>query len=223
MQELGLELMLLFHSTSYEVTVKRNTPSRLLKSSATAKDLGVFRARDFVAAGYTREYLRRLVGRDEVRQLGRGLYASATFDGDQNQSLIEAALKVPRGVICLLSALQFHRIGTQSPHQVWLAIPRGTNFPRSGKQPFRFCQFSAPAHSFGVQEHQLTGGTIRVFSPAKTVADCFKYRNKYGLDVAVEALRDGWRAKKFTMNELVAAAEVCRVRRVIQPYLEMLT
>ena len=74
-----------------------------------------------------------------------------------------------------------------------------------------------------MQEHQLTGGTIRVFSPAKTVADCFKYRNKYGLDVAVEALRDGWRAKKFTMNELVAAAEVCRVRRVIQPYLEMLT
>ena len=202
---------------------KRNTSSRLLKSSVTAKDLGVFRARDFVAAGYSREYLRRLVGRGEVRQIGRGLYASTAFDGDQNQSLLEAAIKVPRGVVCLLSALQFHRIGTQAPHQVWLALPRGTNFPRREEPSFCFCQFSKSSHAFGVQEHQLTGGTIRVFSPAKTVADCFKYRNKYGLDVAIEALRDGWRAKKFTMNELVAAADVCRVRRVIQPYLEMLT
>ena len=192
-------------------------------SSATARDLGIFRARDFVAAGYSREYLRRLVGRDEVRQLGRGLYASAAFDGDQHQSMIEASVKVPRGVVCLLSALQFHRIGTQSPHQVWLAVPRGTNFPRGEEQPFRFCEFSKDSHAFGVQEHTLTGGTIRVYSPAKTVADCFKYRNKYGLDVAVEALREGWRVKKFTLSELLAAAEVCRVRRIIQPYMEMLT
>lgn len=195
----------------------------MLQSSDAARDLGVFRARDFVAAGYSREYLRRLVGRDEVRQLGRGLYASATFDGDQNQSLLEAALKVPRGVVCLLSALQFHRIGTQSPRQVWLAVPRGTNFPRGEEHPFQFCEYSKDSHAFGIQDHKLTGGMIRIFSPAKTVADCFKYRNKYGLDVAVEALRDGWRGKKFTLNELVAAAEVCRVRRVIQPYLEMLT
>ena len=201
----------------------RNTATRLNKASSAAGGLGVFRARDFVVAGYPREYLRRLVRRGEVRQLGRGLYASATFDGDNNQTLVEAAKKVPRGVVCLTSALQFHQIGTQSPHQVWLALPRGTNFPRAGEMPFRFCKFSEASHAFGVQEHKLPGGTVRIFSPAKTVADCFKYRNKYGLDVAVEALREGWRSRSFTMNELVAAAEVCRVRRVIQPYLEMLT
>lgn len=201
---------------------KRNNATQLLKASETANGLGIFRARDFVAAGYSREYLRRLVSREEVRQLKRGLYASAAFDGDHNQSLVEAAKMMPRGVVCLISALQFHQIGTQSPHQVWLAVPRGTNFPRAGELPLRFCVFSKASHAFGVQEHRLAGGSIRVFSPAKTVADCFKYRNKYGLDIAVEALRDGWRERKFTMDELTAAADVCRVRQVIQPYLEML-
>ena len=176
-----------------------------------------------VAAGYPREYLRRLVSQERVRQLSRGLYASAGFDGDQNQSLVEAAKRVPRGVVCLVSALQFHGIGTQAPHQIWLALPRGSNRPRGVSLPLRFAKFSGPAYSFGVEEHALTGGTVRVYSPAKTVADCFKYRQKYGLDVAVEALREAWRAKKFTIKELAAAAAVCRVSRVMQPYLEMLT
>jgi predicted transcriptional regulator of viral defense system len=158
-----------------------------------------------------------------VRRLGRGLYASVNFDGDHHLSLVEAAKRVPRGVVCLISALQFHRIGTQAPHQVWLALPRATNFPRSGNPPFRFCKFSQASYAFGVGEHALPGGPVRIYSPAKTVADCFKYRNKYGLDVAVEALREGWREKKFTMSELTKAAAVCRVSRVLQPYLEMLT
>ena len=134
---------------------------------------------------------------------------------------MQAAKRVPRGVVCLASALRYHEIGTQAPHQVWLALPRGTSPPRTGN--IRFCQFSEACYAFGIEEHKLSGGTIRVYSPAKTVADCFKYRNKYGLDVALEALRDGWREKKFTMRELNAAAEVCRVRRVLRPYLEMLT
>jgi predicted transcriptional regulator of viral defense system len=202
--------------------MNRNIGTRLKQAGDYANTLGVFRARDMVAAGYSREYLRRLVEREQVRQLGRGLYASANFDGDHNLSLVEAAKKVPRGVVCLISALQFHQIGTQSPRQVWLALPRGTNFPRGGQFPFRFCKFSKASHAFGVEQHALPGGTVRIYSPAKTVADCFKYRHKYGLDVAVEALREGWREKKFTMNELTAAATVCRVRRVLQPYLEML-
>jgi predicted transcriptional regulator of viral defense system len=176
-----------------------------------------------VLAGYPREYLRRLVAQKQVRQLGRGLYASANFDGDQNQSLVEASKRVPRGIVCLFSALQFHGIGTQSPHQVWLALPRGTNRPRGNSRSLRFCQFSGRAYSFGVEEHSVAGGTVRAYSPAKTVADCFKYRRKYGLDVAVEALREGWRGKKVSMKDLAAAAEVCRVSRVMQPYLEMLT
>jgi predicted transcriptional regulator of viral defense system len=158
-----------------------------------------------------------------VQQLGRGLYASVNFDGDHNLSLVRAAKQVPYGVVCLVSALQFHRIGTQSPHQVWLALSRGSNFPRTGKGLFRFCKFSAASYAFGIEKRALPGGTVRVYSPAKTVADCFKYRNKYGLDVAVEALRDGWKEKKFTMTELTNAAAVCRVSRVIQPYLEMLS
>ena len=220
---IGLETVLRFHTINGEVKTKRNTGTQLLKAGNYVRSLGVFRARDIVAAGYSREYLRRLVGQEQVRQLGRGLYASVNFDGDHNLSLVEAAKRVPRGVVCLISALQFHRIGTQSPHQVWLALPRGTNFPSSGNLPFRFCKFSTASYSLGVQEHSLPGGMVRIYSPAKTVADCFKYRHKYGLDVAVEALRDGWREKKFTMKELSTAAAVCRVSRVIQPYLEMLT
>ena len=222
-RHIGLESVLRIHTISGEVKTERNTNTRLKKAGDLAVSLGVFRARDLVAAGYSREYLRRLVGREQVRQLGRGLYASINFDGDHNISLVEAVKRVPRGVVCLISALQFHRIGTQSPHQVWLALPRGTNFPRSGELPLRFCKFSQAAYAFGVEDHSLPGGLVRVYSPAKTVADCFKYRHKYGLDVAVEALRDGWREKKFTMNELTAAAAVCRVGRVLQPYLEMLT
>lgn len=203
--------------------IERNIGTRFKEAGDYARNLGIFRARDMVAAGYPREYLRRLVGREQVRQLGRGLYASASYDGDHHLSLVEAAKRVPRGVVCLASALQFHGIGTQSPHQVWLALPRGSNFPRIDDLPLRFCKFSQVSYSFGVQEHSLSGGTVRVYSPAKTVADCFKYRNKYGLDVAVEALREGWRERKFTMKELTAAAVVCRVSRVMQPYLEMLT
>jgi predicted transcriptional regulator of viral defense system len=222
-RRIRLETLLRYHTLNKEVKRKRNTGTQLLKARNYVRGLGVFRARDIVAAGYSREYLRRLVGQEQVRQLGRGLYAPVNFDGDHNLSLVEAAKRVPRGVVCLISALQFHRIGTQSPHQVWLALPRDTNFPSSENRPFRFCKFSKASYSFGVEEHSLPGGTVRIYSPAKTVADCFKYRHKYGLDVAVEALREGWREKKFTMNELTKAAAVCRVGRVIQPYLEMLT
>lgn len=198
-------------------------PPRLKAANDYASRLGVFRARDMVAAGYSREYLRRLVLQEQVLQLGRGLYSSAGFEGDEHQSLVAAAKRVPRSVVCLLSALRFHEIGTQSPHQVWLALPRGTNRPRVVDLPLLFCKFSGDAYSFGVQEHVLAGGTVRVYSPAKTVADCFKYRQKYGIDVAVEALREGWRGRKFSMQDLIKAAAVCRVSKVIRPYLEMLT
>jgi predicted transcriptional regulator of viral defense system len=218
-----LESLLRIHTISEEVKIERNTTTLLKAAGDHASTLGVFRARDMVMAGYSREYLRRLVTQEKVRQLGRGLYVAAGFDGDQNQSLVQAAKRMPRAVVCLISALQFHGIGTQSPHQVWLALPRGSNRPRGTDLPLRFCQFSGRAYTFGIEEHALSGGTVRVYSPAKTVADCFKYRQKYGLDVAVEALREGWRGKKFSMKALAAAADVCRVSRVMQPYLEMLT
>lgn len=222
-RENALELVLRSNNIRYQVISKRNSTTRLMAASDYASRLGVFRARDMVVAGYSREYLRRLVSQEKVRQLGRGLYASVSFDGDHHQALVNAAKRVPRAVVCLVSALQFHGIGTQSPHQVWLALPRGSNCPRAIDLPVRFCLFSGPAYTFGIEEHALTGGTVKVYSPAKTVADCFKYRQKYGLDVAVEALREGWRGKKFSMKDLAAAAAVCRVDRIMQPYLEMLT
>ena len=201
----------------------RNNITDFEKASAYARSRKLFRVRDFSNAGFHREYLKRLAQAGGVRQLGRGLYASTDFEPDQNISLLEASRRVPRGVVCLGSALQFHQIGTQSPHQVWLAVPRDVNFPASHAR-FRFCKFSENAYSHGIEEHELAGGAgaIRVYSPAKTVADCFKYRNKYGLDMAVEALREGWRGKRFSMKELLEAAEICRVRNVMQPYLEML-
>ncbi len=200
----------------------RNSATRLTQAGQAARRLKVFRAREFVALGFAREYLLRLVKAGELQRLGRGLYAPSDYDGDHNQMLLEISKRFPKGVLCLLTALRFHDIGTQSPFEIWLALPRGRNFPQAGEAPLRCFKFSDAAYKFGIQEQPVAGGVIRVYSPAKTVADCFKYRNKFGLDVAVEALRDGWRNKKFTLNELAEAANVCRVRRVIQPYLEML-
>ena len=193
------------------------------EATAVVKRLGIFRTAEFVEKGFPREYLRRLLENGTVEQLGRGRFVSSSFDGDQNQSLVEVAKYFPRGVICLNSALRFHEIGTQAPFQVWLAIPRGTNLPQGSKLPIRFCKYAPDAHAFGIETHKVAGGSIRVYSPAKTVADCFKFRNRYGLDVAVEALREGWRDRKFTTTQLGEAANVCRVGRVMAPYLEMLT
>ncbi len=201
---------------------KRNSGVALIEAGRTAKRLKVFRAREFVAQGFPREYIARLQKAGEVQRLARGLYATSDFDGDNDQMLLEVSKRFPKGVLCLLTALRFHDIGTQSPFEVWLALPRGLNFSKAAGAPVRFFKFSNAAYSFGIEEHKVSGGIIRVYSPAKTVADCFKYRNKFGVDVAVEALRDGWRNKKFTMNELAAAADACRVSRVMQPYMEML-
>jgi len=186
------------------------------------RELGIFRARDFSATGFPREYLRRLVKTGALRKLRRGLYAAADFEGDQHLTLLEVCLRLPQAVVCLGSALQFHGIGTQSPRKVWVALPRSASAPRSIDLPVRCCAFTQSAYAFGVEEHSIRGGVIRVYSPAKTVADCFKFRHKHGLDVAIEALREGWQDKRFTMPELAAATNACRVSRVMQPYLEML-
>lgn len=202
---------------------KRNSQTCFKEAQGLARRLKIFRTNAFVAEGFPREYLKRLHKAGDIQRLGRGLYAAKTFDGDNNQTLLEVAQFFPQGVLCLMTALRFHDIGTQSPFEVWLAIPSNKNLPKTAKAPVRFFRFSKVAYTFGIEEHKVSGGVIRVYSPAKTVADCFKYRNKFGLDVAVEALRDGWRNKKFTMNELDKAAAACRVQRVMQPYMEMLT
>lgn len=182
----------------------------------------IVRPLDLECAGIPRNYLSRLVKKGQLQKLDRGIYTAKELPASEHISLLEVSRKVPKATICLLSALSFHEIGTQVPSEVWIAIDVKAWTPRITSPAVRIMRFSGDALHFGVQEKQITGGTIRVYSPAKTIADCFKFRNKVGLDVALEALRDCYRQKKATMNELFEAAKVCRVANVMRPYLESL-
>jgi predicted transcriptional regulator of viral defense system len=184
---------------------------------------GVFRPRELDRVAIPREYLRQAKDRGLVRRVGRGLYVADGSRVTQHHTLVEAAKRVPHGVICLLSALRFHGLTTQSPREVWIAIAHNARRPQADYPLMRVVHFSGKALSYGIEGKKLEGVAVRVFGPAKTVADCFKYRNKIGLDIALEALRDCYRQRKATMDELFMAAKVCRVARVIQPYLESLT
>ena len=183
---------------------------------------GVFRPRDLDHHGIPRQYLQQAKERGLVRRVGRGLYVAEGGRVTEHHTLAEAAKRVPHGVICLLSALRFHGLTTQAPPEVWMAISHKARRPRADYPPLRIVHFSGKALFYGVEEKKLEGVNVRFFSPAKTVADCFKYRNKIGLDVALEALRDCYRQRKATMDDLFQAAKVCRVARVMQPYLESL-
>jgi len=187
------------------------------------RDAGVLRPRDLDAYGIPRQYLRILRDRGLVRRVARGLYVASDVDFTEHYSLALACKRIPEGVVCLLSALRFHGLATQSPHQVWLAV--GKRHPFSGEQAagMRIVRFSGEAFASGIENHGIEGVTVKVYNPAKTVVDCFKYRNKIGLDVALEALRDGWRQRRATMDELWRYAEVCRMTNVMRPYLESLT
>src|ERR1700675_109794 len=149
---------------------------------------GVFRSRDLDDGGIPRQYLRQAKDQGLVRRIGRGLYVAADSPATEHHSLAEAAKRVPGGIICLLSALRFHGLTTQSPHAVWMAISRKARRPRVSQPPLRIVRFSGAALEYGVLTKKVEGVPIRVYTPAKTVADCFKYRNKIGLDVALEAL-----------------------------------
>jgi len=185
-----------------------------------AKQKGLISPRDLAPLGIPTNYLTRLSNRGLVKHVGRGLYAWPGLDLGEHQSLIEAARLVPKGVICLLSALQFHGLTTQIPHEVWIALPSAAWRPRPATLKLRIFRLSGRALTYGIQKHTKGGVTLRVYSPAKTVADCFKFRNKVGLDVAMEALRDGLRKRLFTMDELWEAATIVRMQNVMQPYLE---
>ncbi len=184
---------------------------------------GIIRSRDLDKLGYARQELFRLKEKGLIQQFARGLYGPSGYEPSEQHSLIEACERVPRGVICLLTALRFHGLTTQRPFEVWVAIGIKDWAPRNNDgTALRVLRFSPEALSAGVQTHRVDSKTIRVFHPAKTVADCFKYRNKIGIDVALEALRDCWRKKQCNMDELWHYAKICRVSRVMYPYLESL-
>lgn len=197
-------------------------PTKLQSVESLARRQGTLRARDLRARNLPTGYLGRLVQAGRLVRHARGVYAPADAEISARHDWELACLRVPHGVLCLATALAFHEIGTQSPRAVWMAIDGKAWQPRVAYPPMRFVRFSGAARRQGVMTAASGRTMLRITTAAKTVADCFKYRRKLGLDMAVEALREGWRARKFTLAELTAAARVCRVARVMQPYLEML-
>jgi predicted transcriptional regulator of viral defense system len=183
---------------------------------------GLIHTRDLAAAGVPTVVLTRLVRDGAIDRIGRGLYAMPGETGSAHRSLAEVALRVPKGVVCLLSALRVHEIGTQSPFEVWLALPKGTVAPRLPFPALRVIRVSGDAFTEGVAHRTIDGVDVQVYDAAKTIADCFKFRNKIGLDVAIEALREAWRERKVTPDALWHYAKVDRVANVMRPYLEAL-
>lgn len=187
------------------------------------KRMGVVRPRDLVRHGIAPVYLSRLCVRGQLTKVTRGLYTTAGHEPTAHHTMAGVSKLVPHGVICLLTALRFHGMGTQNPADIWLAVDRKSQRPSVSGLPVRVVRFSGAALREGVEEHLIEGVTVRVTNPAKTVADCFKYRNKTGLDVALEALREGWRSRKVKADDLWHYAKVCRVSNVLRPYMESLT
>lgn len=185
-----------------------------------AREKGIIRAEDVEAMGISRNYLYRMHKEGLLEKSAVGLYTLPEAPVTENSSLAEIAKRLPHAVVCLISALSYHGITTQIPHEIWLTIPRGSWRPDVEYPPLNLTYVSGPAYSFGIQEHVINGVAVKIYSPAKTVADCFKFRNKVGLDVAIEALREAWRSRKVTMDELVEAAGVDRVSKIMRPYLE---
>ncbi len=197
------------------------TPSETILE--LARKIGVLRVRDLTSRGIHPEYLRRLCRQGLMVRTGRGLYMAADADISAHHSLAQAAKMVPHGIVCLLSALRFHEIGTQNPHEVWMALGRTAARPRIDYPPLRIVRFSGPGLTEGIEEHVIEGVSVKVTSPARTVADCFKYRNKIGLDVALEALKECRASRRCGIGDLWHHAKLCRVANVMKPYLEAMS
>ena len=197
--------------------VKRPQPEH---ARAILAEHGVLRLREIVDAGIAEETIARLVRRGEVIRLTRGLYQLADYKVAAAHSLVEATKQVPRGVICLLSALQYHGLTTQLPSRVWIAIDRNAWKPTAQHPPLRVLRFGGKALTVGVEIHTIEGIAVPIYGVAKTVVDCFRYRNKIGLDVALEALRESLRKRRCAPNELWRLAHELRILSVMKPYLE---
>jgi len=194
----------------------RLTPARLEAAGIGA----FFRPRDLEPLDIPFAELQRLVATGTIEKVGHGLYRLAQAEPSEFETLALVGSAAPNGIICLLSALSFHRIGTQVPHEVWLALDRKARRPARIPTKLRIVRFSGAMLTYGVETHAIAGVLVRITSPARTVVDCFRYRSKLGLDVALEALRDALGSRAATVDQITRAAEVCRIRTVIKPYLE---
>ena len=173
-------------------------------------------------AGIHTQILTRLVRAGVLERVARGRYRHPEAPVTEHHGLALVATSAPKAVVCLVSALSFHGIGTQLPYQVWIAIDRSSRAPASSYPPLRVFRFSGLALTEGITEHRIEGQTVRVYGVAKTLADLFKYRNKVGLDVCIEALSEAWRARRVTIEDIDRYARICRVRNVMRPDLEAL-
>ena len=181
---------------------------------------GMLRPSDLDGIGVPRVYLTRLTANGQLEKAGRGLYRLPDSQPSEHESLATIATKVPQAVFCLLTALQFHELTTQLPRQVWIAMPRSSHVPKIDYPPVKMVQFSGDAYTQGIEVYKRDQVTLQVYSVAKTIADCFKHRNKIGLDVALEALKNARTQKKASANDLWHYAKICRVANVMRPYLE---
>lgn len=198
------------------------SPSNRQKVLKIAQKKGVICAKDLAKQGIHRQSLKRLEEQSLLIRSGRGIYTYPQADITENHSLVEATQRVPKGTICLLSALSFHKLTTQNPFEIWLAIPQKSRHPQEKLLPLRIVYMSGSSLIEGVENHQIEGCNVQIYSLPKTVVDCFKFRHKIGLDVALEALRECWQQQRCSMDELWHYAKVCRMRNVMRPYLESL-
>ena len=183
-----------------------------------ARKKRLFRLSEATQAGIHPEAVRRLTSRGQLERVGRGLYALPSLEATEHHTLAEVAKRVPKGIVCLLTALRFHGLGTQNPRDVWLAVDRRAGIPKIDFTPVRIIRMSGAALSTGIDEQDVDGVRVRITSPARTVVDCFKFRNKIGVDVAVEALKDYRRLRKGTVDALWQQADRLRMSKVIRPY-----
>lgn len=210
------------------LTIKRNIllpmdhDTQTQRVLALARQKGMLRPSDLNGVGVTRVVLTRLTASSQLEKVGRGLYRLPQTQASEHESLIAVAVKVPQAVFCLLTALQFHGLTTQLPRQIWIAMPHGSHTPKIDHPPVRMVQFTGAAYAEGIEIHERDQVKFKVYGVAKTLADCFKHRNKIGIDVALEALKDARAQKKVSANELWRFAKICRVANVMRPYLEAL-
>ena len=170
--------------------------------------------------GIDSKTLSRMTDDGEINRIARGLYTSADYIPGTYHSFIEACKVIDNGVICLLSAIAFHEIGTQNPSEIWMAIPRRSRKPQMKELPLRITQFTGDSYSKGMEQRTVDGAEIKVYNIPKTIADCFKYRNKIGLSVAIEALKDVIHSNRASIDDIIYYARICRVQEVIRPYME---
>jgi predicted transcriptional regulator of viral defense system len=201
-------------------TLKKEADRRRLRDVLSTH--GALRSGELERQGFSRQDVSTAVKQGIIERIGRGLYTLPNAELSEHQSLIEVVKSSATARICLLSALRFHDLTTQNPHEVWIAIGPKDRKPAIRTSKIRVYRFSGPALKEGLEQHTIQGVTIPVYSVAKTIVDLFRYRNKVGIDVALEALKEGWRAKRFTMAEIDRFARLCRMSRVMAPYLETL-